>query len=648
MAPNKNLEKNKNVLKKKSGSSQEEGQHLTRDQKEVSIRLRETIMKNDKICFIAPTNFGKTRTILDALKFYKGRITIVSSTYESVDVYLDEGKKIKFFQGKSVILPEGKKKIRKLYCKKTSCDGCKRKKTGKWIEKYKEKFEDGEFLNKIINAKWVLVNTDICPYRFLKEMSKYADNVITHEKMLTDSNLYTMGLLVVDEVDKALESKAITLSHFELGDKYHLETGKKSDISKALDIVNEMRSNPPYYRKKEKEEFLNRCSTAEKILEWLKKTFEGSPIKYEKEKIEKSLKEGRSVEYGLLFAHEELEKRVNEFNHLLQNGKLDALLSIFNDFKYTDYNNLPFEKRAYIASVFDILSKIENIYVRKVRKSPDHDWIKGYLEVIAITERTKLQEKIERYDKVIYMTATSPMLFPAGMVKIEVKKDRYGEKKTVVLVNEKIKDKLIAKIIEKFRVYVLTTSKKRRDKHMSKYGGCNIEDLLNGKKDGNLYWDYINSQYSRGTNKIGVLDGVIIFEYKNKSNTQYPDKAKSMLKWIKDLYQAASRVFRTINGRHRKRFCILFDRNAFEALKELAPDWNYIDFSKVSPDEILEFLEKNVDKAEPKLRIEKHVKAKEYKVKYKGKENVYGRVSLTITLPSEKIGKIFKVTIEEE
>ena len=573
---------------------------FTSEQKDKIKELTEKLRVSHKALLTAPTNWGKTLVYLVVALIFNLPITILVNTYEGVKPVIDALSKLNVLKNLAVFIPMGKDNIRKRFCGGLKCKECTKKRRGRFPSLRKK-----AFIGKIVDGEFVLKNyPEYCPYSWLKHYVNegLADVVITHWKLFTDSSIHTEGFLIVDEVDKPLEPHSFPLVKYELAQGgLHLESSRtKSFLAELLRILDKMLENPPYSDRDEKEFFIRRVQTLQKIVRELKDWFPSIP-NLEAESIDRSFKlkapdvEVKPVEtyrYGIQITSTLIKDKAEELKPIIRSyEKVDEL----NEFVNYDFIRLTPQERDAIYTFLHVIKNKPEIFCKQVLASPALDG-KGYVEVHVITKSHELDRLIARYAKVLYVTATPPAYVSPEFEIVKVESDPTGCKKLVLLMRKKERKEareevktLIVKLLPRFNIIGLASSYRRMKVAVKHFGGLtvgshygdetyddyigNVCEIVKTSK-GHLYWTHYGS-LSRATNDLGVFDGCVVHSWMARSPPHEVDKLEYTRKCVNELYQFVSRVFRTIDGQHRSRFCIMWEKKAFEQLKAMRPDWSY-------------------------------------------------------------------------
>jgi hypothetical protein len=545
---------------------------MRQDQKDVLNRLQASTKK--RVLFLAPTDFGKTRVYLAYVLSLGKQVAVLTSTYDSVQDIVDEARRQR--KGLNIALPTGRNKAQTFCC----CKSCHKPAIEAGL---KDALGPSEFHEKY---------PDACAYKSVKEYAKYADLTITHQKMYEASMLTTTGVLVCDEVDKALEPSSLMIAAYETSLE-HLEDGDSGqDLSKAVGILERTAGYNHYPNQEQQALFEKRMKSIsdfikEKYLSKLKR----QPTYWEELRLKQVPDDPSYALHSVAGLIKEAAGKfdrptLTRYSHELE----ERIKRLPPPSRISRY--LPGD-RNFVEEVLYVMGHLDSVQVRDVQASPAHN-MKGYIEVYGFA-KSKLQEGIRRaaFEKVVYVTATKPLKMPPNTETVEVKTDPNADKKTVVLVNEKEVKGLLKGLGGEANILGVTSSIKRAKEAALTYGGevlnktIEPEEALRimARKKGCLFWDYYGSKTSRAVNLFEAFDGVYVLDWIGRKPWSESDKVTHYAASGSDLYQIISRVLRTKDGKHRKRVVIVTDEKAWDKLKELAPEWGY--FRDLSVQEII-------------------------------------------------------------
>lgn len=564
------------------------------DQEEITHKVTSAFNKHEEVGLDAPTDWGKTITLCIAALSQPLPVTYVTSTYASCQEIIDTLEMLGKKHELSIAVPKGRSLIRRTYCKMRTCSECEKRKIA--IPHLNKK----DFIGKAVDVKWVQKNAEeCCPYRYLHELSKIADWVVTHYANLPNpigrgGRLERTGFLVADEVDKALQPTDMLVVAYRISERgWHLETSKEElPIKKAVDILKLLKKEYNPYEKGHPDheyEILDEwCTYFVKQLDWLMHLVFRNPASLEKEQISTAKEDGviteDSVTYGLMTSSQRLKSYTKLFNALLKHKHIEEVFKYtIENFDKNSLRKLKPEDRGLIEDLIYVLKLNKQFYFKKVRYSPRLK--EGYVEIWMVTGRSNFQQRVEYFDKKLYASATFPSNITGEIAIVKTIADENAHKKHVVLVpTSNIMTRVLKELLQKYNILGITTSTRRAEQAVKKYGGQIIQKNTFIKaivrearcKKGLLYWLYYGSKHGRAINQLACFDGVMFQDFLDLSDPlslgdeqQYEDNC------IRTLYQMASRVFRTVDGKHRARFLLTCNEKAFELLMKIVPNWQF-------------------------------------------------------------------------
>jgi hypothetical protein len=221
-----------------------------------------------------------------------------------------------------------------------------------------------------------------------------------------------------------------------------------------------------------------------------------------------------------------------------------------------------------------------------------------------ITGTSKIQRKLEEagYEKKLYISATFPSNINVPIV--ANKTDLNADKKLIVLVDTNtILNKVLKEIQPRYNILGVTTSLWRAESAEKEFQGGLIRKHDDFKKlldyklkrsKGYICWTYFGSKFSRASNDLNVFDGCVFKDYLDRTDhLSFGNEEEYKENCVRKLYQAVSRIFRTVNNYHRRRFLLTSNEEAFERLKALMPSWIYKKAS--STKEAVDFIDKHAE-----------------------------------------------------
>ena len=661
-----NTKSSSSVIKVSSLGSPSKSRKLRSDQKKVLKELKNSLKDSSRVLFYAPTNYGKTRVYYESLfDLNLFPCVVCLPTYEACRDNLRELKENFDISNMIICVPMGKDKVKE-ECRKRGfiCRSCSRKKRRREFKKFKIDSIRG----RVIDVSRVLDETDFCPYKFLEYVAEsYADIVVTSQKYVERHRKLARGkaIIVVDECDKAFEPILFKLFDYDVYN-YHLQKEKEHPIERVVENLNRLREDPlrgVFSSQTELESFRFEVEHLRRILNNILARFliPTEPQEAEREAFIKFCNREYSpenaIKIALPTAPVHVVSKAREANTALKHA------GVFDDIrKYCSVippaavyrSSLSNEEKELLLEFLLCGKRAGEIIVRDVDRSPERDG-HGYLEVYLKAEENELQKVIEEeYQRKLYVTATPPKSFTSSsdIKLVGVDNDPYGTRKLVILYEceGKEREELVDKLTEKYSVLIITTSRRRAERCCKKYGGTlvsrrELDEIYN--KGRRVYVDYYESSFSRGVNSLHIFDVVVVDDWigrdpARESRLDYTDLYRYN---AKRLYQHISRIFRTVDGEHRKRAAIVTDREGFKWLQEIAPWLNYVEVDSL--DEALRLVDDHVEPYDFSCgllpNIEKIVTVKPHKVKRNGKIYRYGRIE--IPLPPEYIGRKVKVKI---
>lgn len=531
---------------------------FTTDQKRALDELKKHIDR--PCCLKGSTNSGKTRVylkLIDNEELYPAVISV--PRYETVRSTLVQLKKWIDISDKVVVLPEGKERIRE-HCS-TSCEEC-----GKYRRRKLGKISGIYDADRIRNEY-----SDMCPYHTLLKLTAKADIVITvHDFLLANYDKLPSGkILVMDEIQQALSPMALKLLDFELS-RGHLQNPELFHTLDRLRMIKEKIVN--YLEDTSTQLTQNDAEFCVQLEMALGAVYNLStnPITYESKRVAADSK--LSIPHRLLTSDSEVEKAVNEAHkRMVQAIEIPLPSQRFRACLTDD--------EIWLLNRFIVIWDSEpELTCRKVYNSPSRDGL-GYIEVYLVDKTYKRWEPVfEKFDTLLAASATPPNL-DWTVVELE----RSDIVKPTIIYTESYDDAV--EILRKGRNLLgITSGKRRAKKAIQKYGGyalhqeITVEDaeLLAKTEKGLLVWDYLESPTSVGTNSLYFFDGFITYNPLNRDPVYEADKDAYIRKKAEDIYQHGSRVPRTVNGRRPKKFGLIDNKELFDALKEVATDWEFV------------------------------------------------------------------------
>jgi len=573
-----------------------EGPSLRNDQRAV---LREFTSEPKSICFVAPTGFGKTRPVLYYALSQGTSLLYLSSSYEGI---ADACKEVKLFdiRKKIIVCPEGHDRV---------CKGEKHDKRFRTTPLFRWAYE-----GKIIDANFVRRQSPgYCPYSMLMRLAnEMGDIVLAHYKLFEAGTLEAKPMIVVDEVDKALEPTSLLVARYEIGHQFHLETSSvATDLERLRHCLDIIDGKPPYKDTAEVGDLHNRVQGVRAKIEFLQERFKSDPIIWE----ERSIVQTGDTVYGLRSAPAEVEEAAVFLDGMLAKSPLvkETLVDLLATIQYADLAPLPRRMREFVLWSKHLFAHPSKLFTRMVRSSPELNG-KGYLEVWLRTDTHRLT-KLDEARQVVYVTATAPAISGESKV-VEVKEDPFGDAKLVILVKT-AKLKALARSLREYKLVIQTTSKRRALANYGVVGGFSIgfdhrslnwalDEIRSGR--GSYLHNHYGSIASRATNTLADFDGVIVTDWKDRRDAVYPDEFEYLQSCGNEAYQAISRVLRPLNGISRPQFCVITDRGLLEQLKRIVPNWNYREFQTI--DETVNYIQKHVKSSRRPHRGRRSIKVK--------------------------------------
>jgi len=604
---------------------------------EITAKFKE----HKEIGYSSPTDSGKTTTAVKVSLNLGTPVTYFTSTYEGVKEVIKTLSNLGVKDKLTIVLPRGKDKVAREVCKCTlkDCRICAKEKSIDNLGLNKK-----DFVGKITTPESINIEySDYCPYCFLIELCKgnIPDYTITHWKAFSAGRLRTHGNVVLDEIDESLKRTDLLWAKYDISAHgWHLETSSEVlPLRKAVKILDLLKDERNPYDVGSDDHELMMYFWLEPLRRWIVHMIteiEQNPISYEIESLKNRSKDGQIPEdelgFGLMLAYTKIREKIKKFwEPYIKSGMFTATLDTVLENWHDDYvRKLPeYEDRDLIRKLMYVFKNVEGTYFKRVSFSPVQR--KGYIEVWLITARSKIQKKLEDagYNKILYVSAT----FPSN-IKVPVvanKKDLNGDKKLVVFVGSKIiLNKVLREIHLIYNILGVTTSYWRAEKAEKEFQGGlirkhdNFKELLDKKlkrSKGRICWTYFGSKFSRATNDLSVFDGAVFKDFLDKTDhLSFGDEEDYKGNCAGKLYQTVSRIFRTVDNYHRRRFLVTNNEDGFERLKRMAPDWIYKRV-KTTKDAV-KLIKKH---AEPFKSIpwKKSIKLKFTERVVKGKEYVY-------------------------
>jgi len=614
--------------------------------------LLNKLNKNNRILVTGPTDIGKTTSIA---KVIQPPFLYVARTYEATKSFIAGLKKFRRNELKDwlIVIPMGREKISREFCMQ-KCKKC-------ILKRKISKSDIGRILNTtgFIDAEKIReLFPEICPYQFLKKLMNYADGVITSTAFIEKNVIRRdFNYIVVDEVDEVIRPYAVLLVRYELSRTgFHLETARDEGmLPKSIGILKKcIEKGSPYKDRDETIFWSDRVRRFQNFLIGLLDELYKIPSVWEQMAYHKYKDFGYAVTGGSIRM---IKETVETLKSIL---KQENFRNLFEELLPGDFIKLPYIEGDLLNILSYGLKNIDNLSVRQVASSPNQGG-KGYLEIWLISKKPPIAEKLDEINslKTIYITATPPLKELIDNCEIYcMGRDPNGDKKLILLVDNKIFNGLIAHCISnKYNILGITTSIRRCREAVKKYGGkilwhdINIKSLEKLARRGGIFvWDYYGSPSCRGINKLHFFDIAFVDEWIPRKPEVEDNKQYLFYQAGVDLYQHVSRIFRTVNNRHRRRACILHDENAYNNLKTFGENWKYKEVENL--EQAIEILENHVEKyidedREKLIKKEFIVEGKPVIIRHGKKEYIYAKINAEITLPKKYVGKKFKIIVEE-
>lgn len=569
---------------------------LRPEQKKSIIEIKNKFKDNREVGYTAPTDAGKTIVAVSSSLKLGLPITYFTSTYEGVKEVIKTLTNLGVKDKLAIVLPRGKDKVAREVCKCTlkDCRICAKEKSIDNLGLNKK-----DFVGKITTPESINIEySDYCPYYFLIELCKgnIPDYIITHWKAFSAGRLRTHGNVVLDEIDESLKRTDLLWAKYDISAHgWHLETSSEVlPLRKAVKILDLLKDERNPYDVGSDDHELMMYFWLEPLRRWIVHMIteiEQNPISYEIESLKNRSKDGQipesELQFGLMLAHTKIKEKIDSFwNPYMKSGMFTATLeTILNNWSDDYIRKLPdYEDRNLIRKLMYVFKNVEGAYFKHVSFSPVQK--KGYIEVWLITRRSEIEKILEDagYNKILYVSATFPKNIEVPIVVNKI--DLNGEKKLVVLVGTKtILNKTLREIHRMYNILGVTTSYWRAEKAGQEFQGGmirkneNIKDLLENKLTrlkGHICWTYFGSKFSRATNDLSVFDGAVFKDFLDKTDhLSFGDEEDYKENCARKLYQTVSRVFRTVDNYHRRRFLVTNNEDGFERLKRIVPDWIY-------------------------------------------------------------------------
>jgi len=389
------------------------------NQREMVRQILNRLGENDDVGLIAPTDYGKMVVACIVALSQRLPVTYVTSTYQSIPEVIETLRMLGKKKRLAITVPMGRAMIRRSHCKIESCKGCEKQKVAIPLLKKED------FIGKVVDVEWVIKNTDCCAYEFLQNISKIADWVITHYANIPNptgrgGRLERTGFLVSDEIDKALEPRDMLVVSYTISRKgFHLETSSEQlPMIKAMGIMEKLKEDSNPYEKGHPDheyELLERWATYfQKQLKWLLDLVYKNPIILEMERIDEVVGKEVSddviekdlVKYALMTASEKLKSYVKIINLMIKTKVFEVFNETLENFNKDMLRKLKPEDRGLIEDLIYILKFNKQLYFKRVNYSPRRN--EGYIEIWMVTGKSNFQQRVEHFDKRLYISATFP------------------------------------------------------------------------------------------------------------------------------------------------------------------------------------------------------------------------------------------------
>lgn len=570
---------------------------LLRDEQYKMIKgLLENDNKTENQVLKLPTGNGKTRIFLTfylCLRLLKKirTLTISVPDYAIVNEIYGELKILVPNNDLIVVAPKGRN-IRKSNARYIG------KNFAFDLQSMKGKIIDLDFLENVYPA--------YDPYKLLLKISQDADIIMTHDRLIAKNNkLPTTDMLIIDDGDRSLRRDIFILRKYDLipvakGGMSHLQVSTdKTDLDAISDLTE--RETVQQYQP-------HMCRIVDLIGENLPdiieieahsvrdkiertKALEKGPFAHLlKERINRDIK--TDIEFGLTTATSILKQANDSLN-------IDALAyletyELSNDYTFKG----PEQERQLIERLKEVMQYPEFI-IREVVASGRTP---GYVLVTARRKQPDLNEIVKTYKRCLYVSATGNSegypFSPGTYSMVENNHDQFGVYHGIELVNSDISKELIKRLSGTHNIFGYCRSKRAVDEAIEEYGGELLlpEQLKEAmikirSSKGNLYWVYAKGNLTTGVNSLADFDIFFIHSYIFKTEKEYNSEHADEV--FNSLYQAVSRVLRTVNGPRNKRV-ITDDPVLYERFQQMDIGWNFSDLRRQDGESSEEYLDRAI------------------------------------------------------
>lgn len=346
-----------------------------------------------------------------------------------------------------------------------------------------------------------------------------------------------------------------------------------------------------------------------------------------------------------------LERNVDFLNHV---NESKLLRQAFSKLEAKDFVSLPNDLKAATTKLWEVASRASKLIIRFV--GPSESDPEGYTEISLVDD---LQDYSEKFEKVLYISATPPIHFKKSIPVVTM--DNTTIHPSILFLrfdNERKVKELIHTLSTQYNILGITTnSKKNLEELKSAFGGHCLEeyDTLDvlvdelKKEKGHLNYLYFGSRYHKGVNSLEIFDAVVVFHWISKHDPIVDSNPEMIEKKSSDeLYQALGRVPRPDeNGRVRKKAIIFINNQKYKNERAFELMKGIFKTSKFDNELILE---KTIEKVkrwseaytfreEDSKILEFDLKVTERKNKKNGKTYPAMQGSIPVEIPAEVLAK---------